>query len=84
MVLTQIGLPTPPQIGAINPLPNGQIQLSGTGLPGSSYTVEANNDLNTTNWIGLGVIAASQNGALFFTDIDAPNHSMRFYRFRLN
>jgi autotransporter-associated beta strand protein len=84
VVLTQIGLPTPPQISGITSQPNGQIQLTGTGIPNSSYTVLANNDLNTTNWIALGVIVAGQNGVMAFTDTDAPNHSMRFYRFRAN
>ncbi len=84
VVLTQIGLSAPPQIGGISEQANGQMQLAGTGLPGLNYTVEANNDLHTTNWVNLGIIVASQNGALLFTDIDAPNHSMRFYRLRLN
>jgi hypothetical protein len=84
VVLTQIGLPTPPQISGITSLPNGQIQLTGSGIAGSSYTVLANTNLATTNWISLGTIAAAQNGALSFTDPDAPKYSMRFYRFRAN
>ena len=60
------------------------MQLTGTGIPGVAYTLEGNFDLDTTNWLNLGVItAANPTGLLQFIDTGAPQHSMRFYRFRL-
>jgi autotransporter-associated beta strand protein len=85
VVLTQVSLPAPPNIGGLTRQVNGQIQLTGAGIPGYSYSIEANDDLNTANWINLGsLIADPQTGGLLFIDADAPNHSMRFYRFRGN
>jgi len=82
VVLTQMTAPTPSQIGGITSLPNGQIGLSGSGSAGASYDIEANLDLGTTNWVKLGTVQAGQNGAISFIDLDAPNHAMRFYRFK--
>jgi autotransporter-associated beta strand protein len=82
VVLTQMTVPTPSQIGGITALPNGQIGLSGSGSAGASYDIEANLDLGTTNWVKLGTVQAGQNGAISFIDLDAPNHAMRFYRFK--
>ena len=80
VVLTQTTLPQPPKIAGITPGQNGQMQLQGTGLPGSVYGVEANTNLSTTNWIAIGYSIADQSGNVSFTDTNAPNYSMRFYR----
>ena len=82
VVLTQIALPGPSQIGGITPLGNGQIKINGSGNPGMVYGLEANNDLNTSNWVNIGIALANQLGEIEFVDSDAPNHRMRFYRFR--
>jgi fibronectin-binding autotransporter adhesin len=84
VVLTQISVGAP-TFGGISKEANGQMKLTGTGAPGATYTVQANTNLNTTNWIDLSsIVAEPQTGALSFTDQDAPNHPMRFYRFRAN
>ncbi len=84
VVLTQITLPEPPQFGNITQLENGQIQLTGTGIPGLVYILQGNADLKTTNWVTLGEIAAQPPaGALQYIDMDATNHPQRFYRFLL-
>jgi autotransporter-associated beta strand protein len=70
------------QIGGISRLGNGQIQFSGSGIPGLAYTVEANVNLATTNWVNIGSALADPNGVMSFVDADAPNHAMRFYRFK--
>lgn len=76
---------TPPsniQIGGITAQTNGHITLSGTGTIGATYFVEANTDLNTTNWVNIGSVMGSWNGGIMFTDTNAPDFSQRFYRFR--
>ncbi|MBI1842576.1 MAG: autotransporter-associated beta strand repeat-containing protein [Verrucomicrobia bacterium] len=79
--LVQLSLPAAPQLGDIARLSDGSIQLKGKGAPGVSYTVEANDDLRTSNWLNLGSISANGLGALIFTDSKATNHVQRFYRF---
>jgi autotransporter-associated beta strand protein len=82
VVLTQLSQPTPPQVSAIVMLGNGQIQITGAGLPGVFYTVEANADLNTANWVPLSTITPQGNTLLEFIDTNAPAYPQRFYRFR--
>ena len=47
-----------------------------------NYSIEANTNLSTTNWVSLGSIMADQNGAIGFTDTNAPSFPTRFYRFK--
>lgn len=62
---------------------NGHITLTGTGNSGSTYYIEGNTDLATTNWISLGQVTSDWNGGISFTDTNAPSFPQRFYRFRL-
>ena len=62
---------------------NGHITLTGTGVSGALYTVQANTNLNTTNWVFIGTSTGNFNGAIRFTDTNAPSFPMRFYRFLL-
>ena len=82
VVLREIALPGPSQIGGITPLANGQMKITGSGNPGMVYGLEANEDLNTSNWVNIGIALANQLGEIEYTDSDAPNHPMRFYRFK--
>jgi hypothetical protein len=85
VVLTQLTASNVAQAGGITKLGNGSIQVGGTGAPGLSYTLQANDDLHTSNWVDIATsIADAQTGALSFIDPDAPKHPMRFYRFRGN
>lgn len=81
VVLTQISMPSPPQVSTIALLPNGQIEIKGVGLPNVTYSVEANADLNTSNWIPIGSVAPQGNTLLQFIDASATNYTQRFYRF---
>jgi len=83
VVLTQLTAPPSPTLGGILKQGNGQIQIDGSGIPGWNYTVQANTNLNTTNWIAIGTALANGQGQFQFIDPDAPNHPMRFYRFLL-
>ncbi|MCI0365930.1 MAG: hypothetical protein L0219_18880, partial [Phycisphaerales bacterium] len=65
VVLTHIANVPPPQLGGITQLGNGQTQITGTGFPGLTYTVEASTDLMA--WVSIGTAtAASPGGELTF------------------
>lgn len=70
-------------ITSIVQAPGGQVTLTGAGNPGSTYFIEANTNLATTNWITLGSVTGGWNGGISFTDTNAPNFPQRFYRFKL-
>jgi hypothetical protein len=59
--------------------------ITGTGLPGDAYDVEATSNLGAPgSWqVIANTTAGSPDGALHFVDEDAPNHPHRFYRFVL-
>jgi fibronectin-binding autotransporter adhesin len=71
------------QMGGISVGANGHMTISGTGVSGALYAVLANTNLNTTNWIVIGTTAGNINGALNFTDTNAPLFPSRFYQFVL-
>ena len=81
VVLTQISLPTQPNITSITNLGVGGIQLNGLGASNVTYTVSANTNLLTTNWLNIGTAAANGGGVFHFTDPNARNYPLRFYRF---
>ena len=84
VVLIQQTLGTPPQFGIIQRDTGGRINLSGAGIPGVTYTVEAAENLNPpAQWQDIGTALANGTGQLMFTDGNAPNFPIRFYRFRL-
>ena len=84
VVLSQITALPGPQISEVEKLGNGSIQISATGSPDTLYNVEATQDFNPpVQWTNIGTAMANAQGQLQFTDSDAPNHSMRFYRFVL-
>ena len=80
VVLTQITLPTQPIFNGITEL-GGVVQLHGLGVSNLTYTVWANTNLVTPNWVNIGVATANSLGTLQFTDPNAANYAMRFYRF---
>jgi hypothetical protein len=57
---------------------NGVFHLTGLGSPNAQYEVQANSDLNTTNWQMLGTVIAT-NGMIQFDDTTATNRQ-RLYR----
>jgi len=83
VVLIQQRVPAPPTLDSISQANGNQVQLTGTGIPYWSYTVEANENLaNPNGWQPIGQAQASFNGIIAFVDPDAPQHTMRFYRFK--
>jgi autotransporter-associated beta strand protein len=81
VVLTQVATATNALLRGVTRLGNGTMQLGASGSPGFDYTVLANTNLNTTNWLTLGTVTPAGNGAMNFTDLAATNHPARFYRF---
>lgn len=83
VVLTQLTIPPAPSMGGITNVGNGQIQITGSGVPGWVYAVEATETIGDANsWQPVGSATADQNGKLVFVDPDANKHAMRFYRFK--
>jgi autotransporter-associated beta strand protein len=77
VVLTRVN--PPGAFTGIASMIDGQVQLRGTGGSNLNYTIQANTNLNTTNWSSIGT--ANVSGGVFqFLDTNAPIHPMRFYR----
>jgi len=72
---------TPPAIKSFTSLPNGTKQIIGTGQPGWFAIIEATESLKPPiNWEVLDVQIPDGSGIVSFTDTDATNHPVRFYR----
>jgi hypothetical protein len=52
------------EFNSVTRLVDGTIQLGATGAAGLTYTLQANSDLTTPNWITLGVVTADTRGNL--------------------
>ena len=59
-------------------LPDGSAEVTGLGIPNTTYIIEASNDLET--WSEFGTVLSDNDGIFSFTDYDAPNSGIRFYR----
>jgi hypothetical protein len=62
-------------------LSNGGFKFCMLGQAGKDYGVQANTNLNTTNWIEIGTME-STNGVWRFVDTNAPIINRRYYRAR--
>ena len=72
------------QISGVNQLPDGRIQINGTGLPALSYRVHATTNFAPGNWIDIGSTDADPDfGIIEFIDSGATNFPHRFYRFMI-
>lgn len=69
------------QISGVAGLPDGRRQISGTGLPGYSYQVQATTNFAPDGWVNLGSTEAdAETGLIQFIDPGATNFPYRFYR----
>ncbi len=57
---------------------DGSMQANLTGTPGQTYVLQVSTDL--VHWTAISTNVVGTNGALSFTDTDAKNHPVRFYR----
>jgi hypothetical protein len=72
-----------PQLTEVLKHADGSIEVGGAGIPNASYKVDATASLSPpVTWIELDSVTADAAGQLRFNDPDAPNHVVRFYRFR--
>ena len=74
---TTLGLP---RLSTVVRNANGQVALTGAGIPATNYQLQATTNVATGNWIPLSTNVAAADGALQFVDLAAPNSSTRFYR----
>lgn len=83
VVLTQL-IPTQgPQIGTVQKIAGGQIQITALGLPNQTYQMQGTTNLTGAIWINLGAVTADSRGSMQFIDGDVPNQPRRFYRLLL-
>jgi WD40 repeat protein len=66
-------------LAALTVLPDGNVQLIQSGVPGSMYHVEATTNLLA--WREVGRVTADANGSFQFLDTNCHGCSMRLYRF---
>ncbi len=72
---------SPPSIKSFASLPNGSKQIVGTAQPGWFALIEAADSLTPPiNWQLLDVQIPDGSGIVSYTDTDATNHPVRFYR----
>ncbi len=58
----------------------GTAQLQGLGGSNVTYTVQANTNLATTNWLNIGTAPANGLGVFYFNDTNVPANPQRFFR----
>jgi hypothetical protein len=58
----------------------GTYQLSFTGVPGFTYTVQYTDALDPANWQNLGTVTANELGNVQLEDTTSGNGPTRFYR----
>jgi hypothetical protein len=68
-------------LNPIGILTNGAFKICMLGQAGKDYSVQANTNLNTTNWINIGTMEVT-NGAWRFLDTNTTSFNRRFYRAR--
>jgi hypothetical protein len=75
---------TPPYLTDLTLLGNGAFQFSFTNTIAAPFTVMSSTDLSLplTNWISLGSPVEVSPGQFQFTDSQATNDTVRFYRVR--
>jgi fibronectin-binding autotransporter adhesin len=74
--------PAGPKAGNVEKLANGTVKITAQGQPNASYKVEAAQSLNAPiEWVAVGNATADAAGQFSFTDPDAPQYAVRFYRF---
>lgn len=78
---SQLGTGPTSQFLGVSIQPGGSCFMYGTGVPNFTYTVLANTNLATTNWIPIGTATAGGFGTLQFIDSSASQFKQRFYRF---
>lgn len=83
IMLVQQNVAATSQINTVTQLGNGSLQFTANAAPNLTYSVEAATNLvPPVAWTVIGNATANGGGALQFTDPDAPQFPVRFYRLR--
>ncbi|MGC3959929.1 MAG: YDG domain-containing protein [Verrucomicrobiota bacterium] len=77
--LTILGL-TPATMGAVMQLPDGNMHIVVSGTPGQVYHLQASGDITSNIWSNISTNTANGLGVVEFDDLNATNHTSRFYR----
>ena len=80
VVVTRVN--PPGNFTGITPLKSGTMQLQGIGGSNATYTILANTNLATTNWLDIGTAPANGSGIFLFNDSNVMSFPQRFYRVR--
>lgn len=56
------------------------VELLGLGGANATYTILANTNLATTNWVVLGTSSANSIGSFFIFDVNTQSNRQRFYK----
>ncbi|WP_425500499.1 beta strand repeat-containing protein [Pedosphaera parvula] len=68
-------------ITGLTKLADGNQEIDFAGIPGRSYLIQSTSDLTPPiTWTILGTNSAGTNGLFNYIDLDATNHSARYYR----
>ena len=67
-------------IESIATLPDGNVQFLASGVPDTSYLVQATTNMVNPSWATIGTAKTSSNGKASFTDSHATNFPTRLYR----
>jgi hypothetical protein len=78
VVLTRVN--PPGQLSSVVPLGPGAIQLKGIGGSNFTYTIQANTNLSTTNWVNIGSAPADGSGNFFFNYSNVNLYPRQFFR----
>jgi hypothetical protein len=60
--------------------PGGCASLTCSGIPNSTYLIQATTNLAAPTWTTIATATAGSNGLFNFTDPDSTNYPCRFYR----
>src|SRR6185295_6755501 len=66
-----------PVIVGLAQMPDRNMQLTASGAPGATYSIQVGESLGS--WTTIGTSVADENGTLVFLDQDATNYTVRFY-----
>jgi hypothetical protein len=78
VVVTRVN--SPGNLTRILSVPPTAVELFGAGGTNATYTILANTNLTTTNWIDIGTAPANGSGSFFFYDSNVLVYPKRFYK----
>jgi hypothetical protein len=81
VVVTRVG--PPGSLTRILSVPPTAVELFGAGGANATYTILANTNLDTTNWVDIGAASANGSGSFLFYDSNVLSYPQRFYMIQI-